>query len=47
KEPDGNGIGLYLVKELAKLLGGNVTFVSKEGTGTTFTVTLPLAPESL
>ncbi|MFM9950841.1 MAG: ATP-binding protein [Saprospiraceae bacterium] len=36
----GSGIGLALVKELAELHGGNVEVESKEGMGTTFTVTL-------
>ncbi len=38
----GTGIGLTLVKELAKLLSGEVTVESKQGLGTTFCVTLPL-----
>lgn len=36
----GSGIGLALVKELAELHGGNVAVDTKEGAGTTFTVTL-------
>ena len=36
----GSGIGLALVKELAELHGGSVAVESKEGAGTTFTVTL-------
>ncbi|NUO02266.1 MAG: response regulator [Saprospiraceae bacterium] len=36
----GSGIGLALVRELAELHGGNVEVESREGEGTTFTVTL-------
>lgn len=39
---DGSGVGLFLVKELTELLGGQVTVQSREDKGTTFTVTLPL-----
>lgn len=39
--PDGTGLGLYIVHEAVKVLGGNISFVSKEGEGTTFTVVLP------
>jgi signal transduction histidine kinase len=37
----GVGIGLALVKELVEIQGGQVTVQSKEGSGTTFTITLP------
>ncbi len=39
--PDGTGLGLYIVREAVRVLGGDVTFVSKEGKGTIFTVVLP------
>jgi two-component system, OmpR family, phosphate regulon sensor histidine kinase PhoR len=39
--PDGTGLGLYIVREAVRVLGGEVTFVSKEGEGTTFTILLP------
>lgn len=39
--PDGTGLGLYIVHEAVKVLGGNISFVSKEHEGTTFTVVLP------
>lgn len=41
KETDGTGLGLYIVKEAIRILGGDVTFVSQAGVGTTFTITLP------
>jgi len=41
-KPDGSGLGLHITKEAIKLLGGRISFVSKEGEGTTFTVVLPV-----
>ncbi|MDT0528926.1 ATP-binding protein [Micromonospora sp. DSM 115977] len=38
---EGTGIGLALVRELARLEGGDVRVDSRIGTGTTFTVALP------
>ncbi|MFZ4591224.1 MAG: PAS domain-containing sensor histidine kinase, partial [Ignavibacteria bacterium] len=37
----GNGLGLNIIKESLKLLGGDITFKSTEGKGTTFTVRIP------
>ncbi len=39
---EGTGLGLYLSKKLMQLLGGDVTAVSEIGTGSVFTMTLPL-----
>ncbi|MCD8292732.1 MAG: substrate-binding domain-containing protein [Prevotellaceae bacterium] len=41
----GTGIGLALVKAFSELLGGHVAVASKQGEGTTFTVTLPVRVE--
>ncbi len=39
--PDGTGLGLYIVREAIRVMGGDVVFVSKQNSGTTFTITLP------
>ncbi len=43
-EIPGSGIGLYIVKSIVDELGGAIEVQSAENQGTTFTVTLPLAP---
>ncbi len=39
---EGTGLGLYIVQEAVHILGGTITFISHEGRGSVFTVTLPI-----
>ena len=43
----GTGLGLYLARELARMQGGEITVSSREGAGSDFTISLPLAGERL
>ncbi len=40
----GTGLGLAISQKLVEMMGGALTVTSEEGTGTTFTVTLPTEP---
>jgi PAS domain S-box-containing protein len=37
----GTGIGLYMVYNIARVIGGTISFVSEENTGSTFTLLFP------
>ncbi|HEY9906088.1 MAG TPA: hybrid sensor histidine kinase/response regulator, partial [Thermosynechococcaceae cyanobacterium] len=41
---EGTGLGLVLTQRIARLHGGDVTFLSKEGEGSQFTILLPPCP---
>ena len=46
-QTEGNGLGLYISKNIIKHHGGKIRVVSKEGQGSTFSVTLPIPEKFL
>jgi signal transduction histidine kinase len=42
RKTGGTGLGLTVTRKLARLLGGDVTVMSRFGAGTTFLLTLPM-----
>ncbi|HZK67547.1 MAG TPA: ATP-binding protein, partial [Chloroflexota bacterium] len=44
---EGTGVGLASVRQIAALHGGTISVESQESVGSTFTIRLPLAPDSL
>jgi PAS domain S-box-containing protein len=45
-DPAGTGLGLYVAASLAHLLGAALSFISQEGQGAAYTLTLPPSPSA-
>lgn len=46
-QTEGSGLGLYIVKNIVKRHGGDISVESQEGKGAKFTITLPLSEEKI
>ncbi|MEA1963032.1 MAG: ATP-binding protein [Patescibacteria group bacterium] len=46
-QTEGSGLGLFIVKNVIRKHGGEITFDSKEGMGTEFVFTIPLKQEEI
>jgi signal transduction histidine kinase len=46
RDPSGAGLGLAIVLELTQAMGGQVSVTSEPGSGSCFTITLPMAHDS-
>lgn len=42
-EPEGTGLGLYIVKEIVNATGGKIWFTSEENKGTVFSIAYPIS----
>lgn len=42
-DPEGSGLGLYIVKAIVDSTGGKIWFTSKENEGTIFSIIFPIA----
>ncbi|HLL77076.1 MAG TPA: ATP-binding protein [Pyrinomonadaceae bacterium] len=45
-KPTGNGLGLFIIKDIIEKHGGSISVESKEGEGTSFKIVLPLSDEN-
>jgi signal transduction histidine kinase len=46
-KPAGTGLGLYMAREIVAAHNGEIRVTSQVGSGTTFTITLPLVGNAL
>lgn len=46
RDPEGSGLGLFIVRTIVERHGGMIRFETEEGKGTTFIITIPLHQDS-